>query len=261
MRASAFLDIVASAVGCLVLGAGAASAQTASSGMTASPMETAVACGSSVMAEHESGSHALHVIGAQDTAARTIYDNRDLLVIDGGTGNGVQIGQEYYIRGGVRLNKTLPYEFVKTPTIRTAGWIRIVAANERTSIAQVIHACGVIVQGDYLEPYKAPELPAGLDRDEAAGEPDFAAMGHIISGPGDRTTAAAGEFVRIDRGTDQGVTPGSRFAVYRDLLQPGMPLASIGEIIVVQAGKVESLARVTRSRDALLARDYVAPRK
>ena len=32
-------------------------------------------------------------------------------------------------------------------------------------------------------------------------------------------------------------------------------------IIVVQAGKGQSLARVTRSRDALMARDYVAPRK
>jgi len=228
--------------------------------MTASPMETAVACGASVMAEQESGSHALHVIGAQDTVARTIYDNRDLLVIDGGSSGGVQIGQEYYIRGGVRIG-TVPYELVGTPTVRTAGWLRIVAANERTSIAQVIHACGVILQGDYLAPYAAPAVPAGIDHAEATGNPDFTALGHIISGPGERTTAAEGEFVRTDRGTDQGITAGTRFAVYRDLLQPGMPLAAIGEIIVVQAGKGQSLARVTRSRDALMARDYVAPRK
>jgi hypothetical protein len=256
VRVSAFLGIVASAAGCLALGARVAAAQSPSP----SPMETAVACGSAVITEQGSGGQALHVIGAQDTVARTIFDNRDLLVIDGGTDKGVQIGQEYYVRGGVRLGP-MPYELVKSPTIRTAGWVRIVAANERTSIAQVIHACGVLLRGDYLEAYAPPTVPAGVDRDEQTGEPDFTALGHIISGPADRTTAAMGEFVRIDRGTDQGVTPGTRFAVYRDLSQPGMPLASVGDIIVVTAGKKESLARVTRSRDALMARDYVAPRK
>ena len=255
MRSSAFLGIVASAAGFLALGAGAAAAQSA----PASPLETAVACGSSVINGAKSD-HALHVVGAQDTVARTIFDNRDLLVIDGGTGNGVQIGQEYYVRGGVRLG-TMPYELVKSPTIRTAGWVRIVAVNERTSIAQVIHACGVLLRGDYLEPYSAPTVPAGIDKDEQTGEPDFTALGHIISGPADRTTAAVGEFVRIDRGTEQGVVAGMRFAVYRDLSVPGMPLALIGDLIVVQAGTKESLARVTRSRDALMARDYVAPRK
>jgi hypothetical protein len=249
---------VASAAGCVVLGASAAAAQ---SGASASPLETAIACGSSVIGDEASMPHPLHLIGAQDSVARTTFDNRDLLIIDGGTAAGVQIGQEYYVRGGVRLWHMEYIGQPSTPAIRTAGWIRIVAANERTSIAQVIHACGVLLQGDYLEPYKAPEVPAGIDRDDTTGTPDFSAMGHVVSGPGDRFTAAPGEFIRIDRGSEQGVTLGARFAVYRDLAHPGLPLAPIGEIIVVDVGKTQSLARITRAHDAIQTHDYVAPRK
>ena len=257
MRASALLGIVASAAGCLTLGAGVAAAQSGS----ASPMETSVACGAAVIGDQTSKPHQLHVIGAQDTVARTSFDNRDLLVIDGGTAAGVQLGQEYYVRGSSRLWHMEYIGAPSTRSIRTAGWIRIVATNERTSIAQVIHACGVIFKGDFLEPYKAPEVPAGIDRDDSTGNPDFAAMGHVVSGPEDRTTAAPGDYVRIDRGSEHGVTPGARFAVYRDIASAGMPLAAIGELVIVDVGKSQSLARVVRSRDAITARDYVAPRK
>lgn len=257
MRASCLVAVVASA-GVVVLNAGVAAAQSASS---ATPMEIAVACGAPVLTEGEKVKHALHVIGAQDTVARTAFDNRDLLVVDGGTSGGVQLGQEYYVRGQSRLWELQYFNGPSTPSIRTAAWIRIVAANERTAIAQVTHSCGVIFPGDYLEPYKAPVVPPGADHDEATGDPDFAALGHIISGPEDHQTAAMGEFVLIDRGSEQGVAPGARFAVYRDLATTGMPLASIGEVVVVEAGKTQSLTRITRSRDALQIGDYVAPRK
>ena len=263
MRASCLVGVRA-AVGVVVVvvvvvvGAGVASAQSAAS---ATPMEIAVACGAPVMAEGPKVDHAFHVIGAQDTNPRTTYDNRDLLVVDAGTSTGVQIGQEYYVRGMARL-MPLPYLGAPaTPSIRTAGWIRIVAATERTSIAQVVHSCGVIFQGDYLEPYKTPNVPAGADRDDPSGEPDFAALGHVVSGPEDHRTAAAGEFVLIDRGSEQGVTPGARFAVYRNLAVTGMPLAAVGELVVVEVGRNSALTRVTRSRDALQSGDYVAPRK
>jgi len=261
VRASAFLGIVAAATGSLALGAGVASAQPGSVASASTPMATSISCGAAVISDDSSKPHALHVIGAQDTAARTAYDNRDLLVIDGGTAAGVQIGQEYFVRGMVRLWHMEYIGAPSTPSIRTAGWIRIVAANERTSIAQVIHACGVFFHGDYLEPYKEPSVPAGMDREESTGNPDFASMGHIVSGPEDHTTSAPGEYVRIDRGTEHGVTSGARFAVYRDVASAGMPLAAIGELVVVEVGKSQSLARIVRARDAIVARDYVAPRK
>ena len=65
----------------------------------------------------------------------------------------------------------------------------------------------------------------------------------------------------IDRGTEQGMTPGTRFAIFRDIGAAGMPLASIGEGIVISAREMIALTRITRTRDAVLSGDYVAMRK
>ena len=105
--------------------------------------------------------------------------------------------------------------------------------NESTAIATVDHVCGAMVTTDYLEPFVAPVLPPGADRDEASGEPDFTSLGRIVAGNEDRASGGSGDFMLIDRGSDQAVTPGSRFAVYRDIGVAGMPLASVGEAIVI----------------------------
>ena len=65
----------------------------------------------------------------------------------------------------------------------------------------------------------------------------------------------------IDRGSDQGLMPGARFAIYRDVGVDGVPLASVGEGIVVSTSSTMALMRVTRARDAVYSGDYIAPRK
>jgi len=72
---------------------------------------------------------------------------------------------------------------------------------------------------------------------------------------------ALGDFVFIDQGSEQGVMPGARYALYRDVGPKGTPLSSVGEAIVISTGASMSLTRITRARDAIYAGDYVAPRK
>ena len=204
---------------------------------------------------------ALHVIGAQDVVPRTLYGSRDLLVIDGGTSAGVQLGQRFFVR---RSNQSASAYVHEAHTAVTAGWVTVVAVNESTAIANVDQVCGPILQMDYLEPYASPAAAMAsmaVAREEAAGEPDFASLGRVVGGDEQRTMVGIGDFAVIDRGTDQGVTAGARFAVYRDLGVAGMPLTSIGEAIVVSAGDTQSVARITRARDAIFNGDYVAPRK
>jgi len=114
---------------------------------------------------------------------------------------------------------------------------------------------------DYLEPFVMPVVPDGADRDETPGEPDFTSLGRIVGGNENRQNAGAGDFVLIDRGLDDGVVPGARFAIYRDLGVAGMPLSTVGEAIMITIGRNMAVGRVTRARDAARAGDYVAPRK
>jgi len=221
------------------------------------PLEIAVACSPPPSLDAPPPT-ALQVIGTQDTQPRQLAGDRDLLVINGGTQAGLQLGQQFYVRRPSRFGAS------STPLslgLRTLGWIRIVAVNATTAIAAVDHVCSGIMDRDYLAPFTPPAVPAGADRDEPSGEPDFTALAHVLFGNEDRQTAGAGDFVLIDRGAAQGVTPGTRVAVYRDVGIAGMPLASVGEAVVISVGPAVALTRITRARDAVLSGDYIAIRK
>src|SRR5437660_7668671 len=135
-----------------------------------SAMETAVACAPPPTTE--APPNPLRIIGAQDTSPRALFTQRDLLVIGGGTSEGLQLGQEFFVRRPNRFGSRAdrPWQGV-----RTLGWIRVVAVNETTAIAAVDHGCSGISQGDYLELFATPVVPAEAEQDMVAGDPDFGA--------------------------------------------------------------------------------------
>jgi hypothetical protein len=255
MRRPRFADLALGTVLVLVA-AGVAAAQTDPG--TMSPLEKAVACAPPPSFDGPPP-RPLHILGSQDTVQRALLGPRDLLVVDGGTEAGLQLGQQFFVR---RMNTfgTARGAHASAGTT-TAGWISIVAVNGSTAIASVDHACGPLLEMDFLVPFVAPVLPAGADRDEAPGQPDFMALGRIVTGGGERVATAPGDFVLIDQGSDQGVIPGARFALFRDVGPKGTPLASVGEAIVISTGTSMSLTRITRARDVVYGGDYVAPRK
>lgn len=235
--------------------AGMAGAQT-STPLTAA--QVAIACAPRPSLDGPPGD-ALHVIGGQDTVPKSVFGNRDVLVVDGGTKAGVQLGQQFFVRRASRYAMGGRYGSRRAPT--TVGWIRIVAVNESTAIASIDRSCGPITAGDFLETFVAPAPPPDVARDERVGEPDFTQLARVVIANENHTSAAPGDFVLIDHGDQQGMTAGARFAIYRDLRVNGMPLASIGDGIVISTGNSVSLTRITRARDAVVSGDYIAIRK
>ena len=222
-----------------------------------SQLEIAVACAPPPTFDLPAG-EPFRIIGTQDAIPRSEYGTRDLLVVNGGTGAGVQLGQQFYVR---RANRFGLDPATHRRGSKTGGWIRIVAVNESTAIATFEHICNTVGQGDYLEPFVTPVIPPGAERDEAPGEPDFTSMGQIVAGNENRNEMGAGDFALIDRGSEQGLKPGARLAVYRDIGVAGMPLASLGEAIVISNSATMSLVRITRARDAVHTGDFIVPRK
>jgi hypothetical protein len=257
MRRVPALAIASVAVLCTFCTLCARPASAQSGAPALSPFELAVACAPPPALALPEG-RTLHVAGAQDTVRRSVYGPHDLLILDGGTQSGVQLGQQFFVRRPTYAGTS---DHSRPLAILTLGWIRIIAANDATAIASVDHFCGAIYQDDYLEPYAAPSLPAGLDKEDLSGTLDFTAMGRVISGVDSHATGGPREFFMLDHGSDQGLKVGSRFAVYRDVKEKGLPLASVAEGVVVSASGSMSIARLTRSRDAVIAGDYVVPRK
>jgi hypothetical protein len=238
----------------VVLSSSAATGRAAEAPSAASQM--ALGCALPPSIDPPAG--ALHISGAQDTALRLVYGPHDLLVVDGGTSSNVQLGQEFFAR---RTDWFGPSGGAQPHTIRTAGWVRIVAVNETTSIAAVVHSCTGIMRGDYLETFVAPVVPDNMERVDTSGDLDFKSLGRVGFGERLRTNAGIGDFMLIDRGGEEGAEPGSRFAVYRDLHDPAMPLASIGEAVVVTVAPHMAVVRITAARDTIVRGDYVVPRK
>jgi hypothetical protein len=237
----------------LVVSAAAAQAQN-----TMSPAQVAVACApppiiATVPAD------ATRIIGSQDAVARNLFGMPEQLVISGGTERGLQLGQQYFVRRLARSAEN--YRDKLAHQVRTSGWVRVVAVNATTTIVNVEHVCADILVGDYLDPFQTPPLP---DRDitsvDTTREPDFESYGRVLYGSEERRSGGIGEFMLIDRGTDQSVALGAHFAIYRDIRVAGAPLTSIGEATVVSIGPKMSVVRINQARDAIYTGDLAVPR-
>lgn len=224
---------------------------------TLTHLQTAVACAISPRPA-PFGPDPLTIVGSQDTTVRSLFGPRDLLVISGGTARQVQLGQRYFVR---RLEWFGPRSSDRPYTVRTGGWIRIVAANEATAIGVVEYSCSDILTGDYLEPFVLPVVPASAETTVTTGTLDFTHLGRVLYGDHLRWTAGSGGYMLVDRGTGEGASVGARYAVYRDLRQDGVPLVAIGEVVVVSAGPDASLVRITDARDVITTGDYIVPRR
>jgi len=199
----------------------------------------------------------LRITGGQESFVRRIFVPGDLVTINAGTDNGIEVGQQFYARrvqvqGGQAVTRGRP------GVIRTAGWIRVYAVDPRMSLATIVHACDTVEQGDFLEPFALPTMPAvSAERPKAQREN----YGRILLGTDRRASFGKGDFMIVDRGSDHGVTRGAQFVVYRDRLQPENFLYELGEAVAVDVRPETSTLWVTLSRDALAAGDYVALRK
>ena len=145
--------------------------------------------------------------------------------------------------------------------VNTVGWVRIAAVNQTTAIALVDAVCDGIMIGDYLEPYAEPVVPAAASRADRTGELDFSDPGRVLFGDDNHSTGGVGRFMVAELGTARSAAAGSRYAVYRDVRLPGVPLAYVGEAVVVSTEADTSVVRLTLTRDAVTTGDLLVPRR
>src|SRR5262245_6270528 len=121
------------------------------------PQVLALAC-APTLAYDDTPTAPLRVMGGQDVIKHVSHAPGDLVTINAGAENGIQVGQEFYVR---RILKPSQGNITRsTPgTVRTTGWLRIYAVDPTMSLATVTHACETIDIGDYLEPFALPTMP------------------------------------------------------------------------------------------------------
>ena len=212
----------------------------------------------------------LRVVGVQDPAIRELLGPGDTLVISGGANAGLEPGQRFFVR------RLIPAVATPGPkpraTIHTSGWVQILGVDTLVATASVLHACEGILFDDYLEPFVAPMIAA---RPLPGTTPQYDNMGHIVTGTEGVHTAAPGNVITIDRGSNTGVALGQRYLVFRDkrdqhtemtgrskafaAVAANSPLVEIGEVLVIAVRPEDATVQVVASRDAITNGDLIAP--
>lgn len=199
----------------------------------------------------------LRITGSQDTQVRDTLAQGDFVTISNGAKQGLQVGQEFFVRR-LLAPRGFPVSAQNPGTTRTVGWVKVYAIDEDLALATITHACDALRVGDYLEPLALP-TPRKAEATRGKPERDYA---RVILGNERRTEFGPGDYLVIDRGTAQGIAPGTQFVIYRwkTKAQENF-LAAIAEGVAVDVQAGTATVTVTSSRDAVKTGDLVAMRK
>jgi hypothetical protein len=194
----------------------------------------------------------LRVVAQHRADAREFATRDSVVVLSGGTPQGLMPGQRFYARRllGPRAGEAHTEKVIGA--VHTAGWLTVIAADENSALARIDYACDAVMTGDYLEPYVEPTLP---DVAATGGRTDFANMGRVLQGTDRHEMFGAGDFVVIDRGLEKGLTAGSRVAFYRDRLN-GTPLVELGTGIVMEVSATTAKVVLDATPFAVRTDDY-----
>ena len=236
----------------MVLAPVASSAQVAISRVASRDVAEELACGARAAAAAPDMS--IRVAPGREKG-KSLFGPGETLVIRAGTAQGMKIGQEYFVRRLIEDRFVHPAgDNVKTSSVHTAGWVRIVDATADSAIAEIVKACDAMEEGDYLEPFIKPAIPT----DTKDGEPDFANPGHVMLGDDRRQMAAQGDLMVLDRGSDHGIHAGQRMTIFRTTGGGSGPVARIAEATALVVHPGTSVIRIDKTSDAVTVGDLVA---
>jgi hypothetical protein len=180
-----------------------------------------------------------------------------IVVLNAGTTHGLMAGQQFFTRRLQPPANGEPMSATTPGSIRTSGWLTVVAADTHAALARIDYSCTAIEPGDYLEPYVPPALPTMI---ATGGRTNFADLGRVLFGLDRRESFGAGDFLSIDRGSVQGLVVGTRVAFYRDRAN-GTPLVEIGTGIVIEVSEDSAKVVLDRAIEDIRRGDYYGIRR
>jgi hypothetical protein len=186
----------------------------------------------------------------RDVAEGGLYTIGRQLAIEGGTLNGLEVGQNLVVRHYFKVRSLAGSE---TTGEHSAGLVQVVSVTERSSIAAVIYACDAFRNGDFLVSFR----PESVRPPEPRGVPDYDAAARILYADDAQTLGAPQRLMVIDRGSVQGVRVGQRCTIFRRH-GSGSPEIT-GEAIVVAVRLDSATIRIERVSNAIAAGDLAAP--
>jgi hypothetical protein len=219
--------------------------------------EIALQCAQYVVDGSEDES--LYVLGSERGGDKVALDS-DVLYLNRGSNAGIKAGDLYSLHHKAYTVKHPVSGSRIGSKIETTGWVKIVMVQEDTACAIIEQACSDIHAGDYLKPFEKVNVPMVVPKPlpGCCTPPNGQLEGYVVDVQDDAMIAGAGHFVTLNAGTDDGVSPGSVFSVYR-IMYPSVPTPrnTIGEATVVSVRGRTATAKITASREEIMVGDRV----
>jgi hypothetical protein len=220
--------------------------------------EMTLQCAQYVVDEPEDES--LYILGSELGADKLALADRDLIYLSKGSNAGVKPGDLYTLH-----HTAYPLRHPATGKkvglkVETTGWAKVLVVNENSACAVIEQACNDVHAGDYLRPFEKVNVPMVVRAvpTDCCNPPNGKLDRTIVDLQNDATMVGQGDLVTIDAGTDDGVSPGSIFSVYR-IMYPSVatPRNVVGEATVVAVRNKTATAKVTYSRSEIVVGDRV----
>ena len=179
-----------------------------------------------------------------------LYTTGAQIAVDGGTLNGLEVGQNLVVRRHFRVR---PLAGAETIGEHSAGLVQIAAADERSSIAIVIYACDELRTGDFLASFN----PEPIRPPEPRGVPNYDDAARILFADESQILAAPRRLMVIDRGSEHGIRVGQRLTLIRRRGARNPDI--VGDAIVVAIRVDSATIRIERVNDTVSSGDLAAP--
>ncbi len=223
--------------------------------------ETALQCAMYVASRDEDES--LYIVGSELGGDKVALSERDIVYLSKGSNAGVRAGDLYSLHHASYPVKH-PVSGRRLGTkVETTGWVKVILVQEDTASAVIEESCIDVHAADYLRPFERVNVPMVVRRPPAdrLTPPSGKVDRYIIDLQDDASMAGAGSFVVIDAGTDDGISPGTVFSIYR-IMYPSVPTPRnvVGEVTVVATRDTTATAKITYSREEIMVGDQVEMR-
>jgi hypothetical protein len=192
----------------------------------------------------------IRIVGAERMNEKHVFSDDDIIYIDKGAADGLEIGQ-LFLAVGLRA------KVAKIGTVMERhGRARIVRLDDEMATAKVEKGCGAILVGDYLLPFEEEAGEIGKDLGYGDMDPNASKRGRVIYIENDFHISASGQWALIDMGRQQCVQIGDQLNVFHQA-RPDLPREAVASAIIIDVRGASATIKILGARDAVRIDDEV----
>ena len=200
------------------------------------------------------------VVSAEKELNQSFFMQGDIVYIDIGERDGVRAGMEFTtVRPTRVVNQWNSDIEVVGRVYLTPSRLRVICAQERSSIAEIAYGCFDTQIGDFIVPFEPVPVPL-VRRTQMAtlcDVPNGKVIGHIVETRGSVTPVATHSVVFLDLGEADGLNPGDFLTVYRPSARAEGVRTILGEASILTTRARTSVAIITAMSDTMGVGDAV----